>query len=152
MNKVCKSVFHSLRFDQAAQKIINRNPFGYHKGLWEFLLQHSEVNIEKRWADLATKEQNKLIRSLCACEFAIKGKTTFKEEFVTAGGIYLDEVDANTMMSKKLPNLFFAGEILNVGWHYRRIQFSACLDKWIYCGKKYSFCLAGRDKIKRLNV
>ena len=109
-----QSVFQSLRFDQAAQKIINRNPFGLPQRLWEFLLQHSEVNIEKRWADLATKEQNKLIRSLCACEFAIKGKTTFKEEFVTAGGIYLDEVDANTMMSKKLPNLFFAGEILNV--------------------------------------
>ena len=107
-------VFQSLRFENASQKIINRNPFGLPQRLWEFLLEHSEVNKEKRWADLPVKEQNKLIRNLCACEFAIKGKTTFKEEFVTAGGINLNEVDANTMMSKKLPNLFFAGEILNV--------------------------------------
>ncbi len=106
--------FQSLRFDIASQKILNRNPFGLPQRLWEFLLDHSEVNKERRWADLPAKEQNKLIRNLCACEFAIKGKTTFKEEFVTAGGINLNEVDANTMMSKKHPHLFFAGEILNV--------------------------------------
>ena len=109
-----QSTFQSLRFNNASQKIINRNPFGLPQRLWEFLLEHSEVNKEKRWADLPAKEQNKLIKNLCACEFIIKGKTTFKEEFVTAGGINLSEVDANTMMSKKLNNLFFAGEILNV--------------------------------------
>ncbi|MGZ8525442.1 MAG: NAD(P)/FAD-dependent oxidoreductase [Chitinophagaceae bacterium] len=109
-----QSNFQSLRFDNAAQKIGNRNPFGLPQRLWEFLLEQSEVNTAKRWADLPAKEQHKLIKNLCTCEFAIKGKTTFKEEFVTAGGINLSEVDANTMMSKKLPNLFFAGEILNV--------------------------------------
>jgi predicted Rossmann fold flavoprotein len=109
-----QSAFQSLRFENATQKIINRNPFGLPQRLWEFLLEHSEVNKERRWADLPAKEQNKLIRNLCTCEFVIKGKTTFKEEFVTAGGINLNEVDANTMMSKKISNLFFAGEILNV--------------------------------------
>src|SRR5688572_8811750 len=109
-----QSMFQSLRFDNASKKVINRNPFGLPQRLWEFLLEHSEVNNEKRWADLPAKEQNKLIKNLCVCEFTIKGKTTFKEEFVTAGGINLSEVDANTMMSKKLNNLFFAGEILNV--------------------------------------
>ncbi len=106
--------FQSLRFDIAAQKIVNRNPFGLPQRLWEFLLDHSEVNKERRWADLPAKEQNKLIRNLCACELAIKGKTTFKEEFVTAGGINLSEIDGNTMMSKKQPQLYFAGEIMNV--------------------------------------
>lgn len=106
--------FQSIRLEIASQKIINRNPFGLPQRLWEFLLEYSEVNAERRWADLPVKEQNKLIRNLCTCEFAIKGKTTFKEEFVTAGGIKLNEVDANTMMSKKIPNLFFAGEILDV--------------------------------------
>ena len=109
-----QSVFQSLRFGNATQKIVNRNCFALPQRLWEFLLDYSEVNKEKRWADLAAKEQNKLIRNLCACKFAIKGKTTFKEEFVTAGGINLSEIDANTMMSKKIPDLFFAGEILNV--------------------------------------
>jgi len=51
---------------------------------------------------------------LCNCEFEIKDKTTFKEEFVTAVGIKLNEVDASTMMSKKVPNLFFAGEVMDV--------------------------------------
>jgi predicted flavoprotein YhiN len=58
--------------------------------------------------------QNKFIKNICAYECEVKGKTTFKEEFVTAGGIKLSEVDANTMMSKKVPNLFFAGEVLDV--------------------------------------
>jgi len=109
-----QSVFQSLRFDNASQKIMNRNPFGLPQRLWEFLLTYSEVYEERRWADLPAKEQNKLIKNLCAGEFTIKGKTTFKEEFVTAGGIRLNEVDANTMMSKKISNLFFAGEILDV--------------------------------------
>ena len=90
----------------AAQKIINRNPFGLPQRLWEFLLEYSEVNKERRWADLPVKEQNRLIKNMCNCEFTIKGKTTFKEEFVTAGGIRLNEVDSNTMMSRKFPTCF----------------------------------------------
>ena len=67
-----------------------------------------------RWADLPAKDQNKLIRNLIAYECSVKGKTTFKEEFVTAGGIKLSEIDFNTMQSKIVPNIFFAGEIMDV--------------------------------------
>ena len=63
---------------------------------------------------MPVREQNKLISLLCAGPFAIKGKTTFKEEFVTAGGVVLSEVDPSTMQSRKVPGLFFAGEILDV--------------------------------------
>jgi hypothetical protein len=103
-----------LRFDIASQKIINRNPFGLPSRLWEYLLKISGVNEELRWADLPAKEQNKLIKNLCCQEFHAKGKTTFKEEFVTAGGIELTEIDSNSMQSKLVPGLFFAGEIINV--------------------------------------
>lgn len=106
--------FQSLRFDIAAQKVANKNPFGLPNRLWEFLLNYSEVNSERRWTDLPSKEANRLIKNLCNCDFDVKGKTTFKEEFVTAGGIKLNEIDHNTMMSKKIPNLFFAGEIMDV--------------------------------------
>lgn len=106
--------FQSLRFKIATQKIFNKNPFGLPQRLWEFILDYSGVKTELNWADLPGKEQNKLIRNLCAFEFNIKGKTTFKEEFVTAGGIQLNEIDHNTMMSKVVLNLFFAGEIMNV--------------------------------------
>ena len=103
-----------LRFELAAQKIVNRNPFALPNRLWEYLLIQSGINVHLRWADLPAKEQNKLIKNLCANEYAVKGKTTFKEEFVTAGGIELNEIDFNTMQSKKQEGLFFAGEIINV--------------------------------------
>lgn len=109
-----KDRFQQLRFDLASQKISSRNPFDLPQRLWVFLLESIGINKEIRWADLPAKDQNKLIQSLCASEFEIKGKTTFKEEFVTAGGVRLSEVDATTMMSKKAPQLFFAGEILDV--------------------------------------
>jgi predicted Rossmann fold flavoprotein len=106
--------FEQLRFDMAAQKMINKNPFALPLRLWEYFLQQSGIKDETRWADLPAAAQNKLIKILCSQDCPVKGKTTFKEEFVTAGGIKLGETDANTMMSKLVPNLFFAGEILDV--------------------------------------
>ena len=106
--------FQSLRFQIASQKISHKNPFGLPARLWEFLLQQSKINPDISWSNLPAKEQNMLIRNLVSFEADIKGKTTFKEEFVTAGGIRLTEVDANTMMSRKIKNVFFAGEILDV--------------------------------------
>jgi hypothetical protein len=103
-----------IRFELATQKIVNRNPFSLPNRLWEYLLIQSGIDVDLRWADLPAREQNKLIKNLCAQEHAVKGKTTFKEEFVTAGGIDLSEIDFNTMQSKKHAGLFFAGEIINV--------------------------------------
>ena len=109
-----KDRFQQIRNTKASQKVINKNSFGLPSRLWEFLAEQSGIKNEWRWADLPSTEQNKFIKNLCNYECEVKGKTTFKEEFVTAGGIKLNEVDANTMMSKKVPNLFFAGEVLDV--------------------------------------
>jgi len=109
-----KEKLQQVRFDMAPQKISNRNPFTLPTRLWEYLLQQSGISLNIRWADLPAKEQNKLIRNLCGQEFDVKGKTTFKEEFVTSGGIQLDEIEHNTMQSKKVQGLFFAGEVINV--------------------------------------
>lgn len=106
--------FQVLRFDIAAQKLLNKNPFGLPSRLWEFLVAQSGINTDPRWADLLVKDQNRLIKNLCEFVCHVNGKTTFKEEFVTAGGIRLDEIDPQTMMSKRLSNLFFAGEVMNV--------------------------------------
>ncbi len=103
-----------LRFDIASQKIINRNPFALPARLWEYFLNECGISNQLRWADLPAKEQNKLIKVLCGQELEVKGKTTFKEEFVTAGGIRLNEIDVNTLQSKIVPGLYFAGEILNI--------------------------------------
>ncbi len=103
-----------LRFNLASQKIVNRNPFFLPQRLWEYFLKLSGINEDLRWADLPAKQQNILIKNLCAQQFDVKGKTTFKEEFVTSGGIKLNEIDPSTMQSKIVPNLFFAGEVMDV--------------------------------------
>ncbi|MDE3251526.1 MAG: NAD(P)/FAD-dependent oxidoreductase [Bacteroidota bacterium] len=104
----------SYRDTYAGQKIGNRNPFGLPSRLWLFLLQLSEISPDTRWAEITAKSQNRLIGYLTAHPFDVKGKTTFKEEFVTCGGIRLTEVDPNTFQSRIVPGLFFAGEVLDV--------------------------------------
>ncbi len=106
--------FRGIRQELAAQKIGIRNPFALPQRLWDLLLELSGIDQEKRWADLPVKEQNKLVVNMVQCSFEVKGKTTFKEEFVTAGGIRLNDIDVNTMQSKILPGLYFAGEIMDV--------------------------------------
>jgi predicted Rossmann fold flavoprotein len=103
-----------LRFDLGGQKMHHKNPFGLPQRLWQFFLQQSGIGEDVRWADMPAKEQYKLIKFLTAMECPVKGKTTFKEEFVTCGGIKLSEIDPATMESKLAPGLFFAGEVMDV--------------------------------------
>ena len=109
-----RSDWQSFREELASQKLGNRNPFGLPGRLWLYLLSSSGIEADTRWGDLPAKEQNRLIKNICTQEFGIKGKTTFKEEFVTCGGIKLSEIDPNTMQSKMIPNLFFAGEVMDI--------------------------------------
>lgn len=109
-----KEEWHYLRQQYSNSKMVNKNPFELPTRLWLYLLQVSGINDSLRWADINSKQQNLLIKSLTAQEFDVKGKTTFKEEFVTCGGIKLTEVDANTLQSKLVPHLFFAGEVLDI--------------------------------------
>lgn len=89
-------------------------PFDFPKRLWESLLTASEINHETKWADVNKKQLIDLANQLTNGQFQVNGKSTFKEEFVTAGGIDLKEINFKTMESKLHPNLFFAGEILNI--------------------------------------
>lgn len=103
-----------LRNQFSAQKINNKNPFSLPQRLWFYFLDEAGIHHELRWTDVSSASQNKLIKTLTAQELQVKGKTTFKEEFVTCGGIKLSEIYANTMQSKIVANLFFAGEIMDV--------------------------------------
>lgn len=106
--------WQSLRESNAGQKLSGKNPFALPNRLWLYLLEESDINLETRWSELPSKSQNKLILQLTAQEFLVEGKTTFKEEFVTCGGIKLGEIDPNTMQSRKLSGLFFAGEVMDI--------------------------------------
>ena len=109
-----REIMQQWRQDSGSQKILNRNPFQLPQRLWEHLLQQAGIDEQLRWAEVPGKLQNKLISYLTNYEFAVKGKTTFKEEFVTAGGVDLKQVDPATMACRLHPNLFFAGEIMDV--------------------------------------
>jgi predicted Rossmann fold flavoprotein len=109
-----KDEWQHLRQQYSSNKIHNKNPFGLPNRLWTYLVTSSDINENLRWADVNSKQQNQLIKNLTAQEVEVKGKTTFKEEFVTCGGIKLAEVDANTMQSKMVPNIYFAGEVLDI--------------------------------------
>ncbi len=107
-------VFKDYREEYAPRTIINNSPVELPKRLWEHLVTMAGIPADMRWADLPKKNSNVLINSLINDEYKVKGKTTFKEEFVTCGGISLKEIDLTTMQSKLVPNLFFAGEIIDV--------------------------------------
>jgi predicted Rossmann fold flavoprotein len=81
--------------------------------LWLYFMQQAGIAIDVRWSELPAKAQNALVKVLCASSFTCKGKTTFKDEFVTAGGITLSEINSNTCESTMIPQLFFAGEVLD---------------------------------------
>lgn len=97
-----------------AKKAINGNFTGIAARLWEFLLFESGIDDGKRWADVTTTMINKLAKNCTTYEMTANGKTTFKEEFVSAGGIALSEIDVNSMMSRQHKGLYFGGEIVDV--------------------------------------
>ena len=92
----------------------SKNPFDLPTRLWEYFMNDLEIPETLFWSELPAKLQNKLVSILCAQKFEVRGKTTFKEEFVTCGGVKLTEVNPNSMESRMVKNLFFAGEILDV--------------------------------------
>lgn len=96
------------------RKVINYPLFEVPGRLWEYLCNRSEIDLNQTFNGLSKKQYNKLVQNLFCHILTINGKTTFKEEFVTAGGIALQEVNPNTMESIYHPNLYFAGEILNI--------------------------------------
>jgi predicted Rossmann fold flavoprotein len=100
--------------EHGGKMIANLNPFPMTSRLWEHLLDRSEIPHDLRWKDIGKKHTNKLLNTLLNDRYEVRGKTTFKEEFVTAGGIDLKEVDFKTMQSRKVPGLFFAGEVLDI--------------------------------------
>ena len=97
-----------------AKKIMNANPFGLPNRMWAFLLQKVKINPDMKWFDLSKKNLNQLLNTLLNDIYEVSGKTTFKEEFVTCGGVKLSEIDMTSMESKALKNLYFAGDVMDV--------------------------------------
>lgn len=126
--------------EQPEKMLSNANPFSITNKIWQFLLQKYELPAQARWKELEGKALNKLITALLFDKYDVSGKTTFKEEFVTAGGVHLSEIDFNTMESKKINGLYFAGEVLDIDGITGGFNFQAAWTTGYIAGKH-----AGKD-------
>jgi predicted Rossmann fold flavoprotein len=114
-----------FRVAKGKQKIYTNPQFGIPQRLWTRLCELAQIEESKIWSEVAQKNLNRLMEFLIRCPFKIKGKTTFKEEFVTCGGVDLKEIDLERMESKHVKNLFFAGEVLNIDGETGGFNFQA---------------------------
>ena len=96
------------------KKVANACPFELPKKFWAYLLERAGIGVDAVWHELGKKAKNKLVNTLLNDVYEVRGKTTFKEEFVTCGGVALGEVDFSTMESRVVPGLHFAGEVLDI--------------------------------------
>ena len=113
----------------------NANPFTLPRRLWEFLLAKAGIPLEKTWGDVGKNDRNRLVDLLTNDRYAVAGKTTFKEEFVTAGGVSLEEVDPHTLQSRMVPGLYFAGEVLDIDGITGGFNFQAAWTTGYLAGK-----------------
>ncbi|TYA53087.1 BaiN/RdsA family NAD(P)/FAD-dependent oxidoreductase [Formosa maritima] len=110
----CLEILKELKQELGKKTVYKSTQFELPKRLWHKLVLASDLDIEKRWADLNKQQLENLSSQLTQAVFKVDGKSAFKEEFVTAGGIDLKEINFKTFESKLHNNLYFAGEVINV--------------------------------------
>ncbi|MBG6109367.1 putative Rossmann fold flavoprotein [Flavobacterium sp. CG_23.5] len=113
-NDEAEKILKDLKQEHAKKAVSKKSPFDFPNRLWESLVLASGIEVETKWADLSKLQLQNLTNQLTNGTFQVNGKSTFKEEFVTAGGIDLKEINFKTMESKLHKNLYFAGEIVNI--------------------------------------
>jgi len=106
--------------------VFNYNPFQLTSRFWHFILEENDISNTLTFADISKEKLLKINQSLTKMKLEVKGKSTFKDEFVTCGGVDLKEIDFRSMQSKIHPNLFFAGEVLNIDAITGGFNFQAC--------------------------
>lgn len=112
--ETCIEQLKNCKQDFAKKAVVNVSQFDLPKRLWKTLVAASNIDESDRWADINKQRLEDLASQLTKAIFQVTGKSTFKEEFVTAGGVDLKEVNFKTFESKRIPNLYFAGEVLNI--------------------------------------
>ena len=125
-------IFKNFKENEPKKSIGQAKIFDITNRFWQRILFVSGIDTTKQLANINNKEMQKIIENLCRCRMNVTGKSTFKEEFVTAGGVDLKEMDFKTMKSKKLPNFYISGEILNIDAVTGGFNFQACWSEgWL---------------------
>ena len=112
--EMVREELEARRSDSPKKQVLSNPQFGLPARLWRSLASAAGIGEQLRWMETGNKALNKLADELAAGLYAVNGKSTFKEEFVTAGGVDLKEVDFKTFQSKLFPGLYFAGEVLDI--------------------------------------
>ena len=113
-NELVRKELKAIEVAQANKILANYRPYLLPERLWHYLLEKRDMPLKKRWGEIGKKGINKLLTVLTNDVYSVKGKTTFKEEFVTCGGVSLESIDFKTMQSRVCPNLYFAGEVMDI--------------------------------------
>lgn len=125
-------IFKNFKENEPKKSIGQAKIFDITNRFWQRILFVSGIDTTKQLANINNKEMQKIIENLCRCRMNVTGKSTFKEEFVTAGGVDLKEMDFKTMKSKKLPNFYISGEVLNIDAITGGFNFQACWSEgWL---------------------
>ena len=125
-------IFKNFKENEPKKSIGQAKIFDITSRFWNRILFVSGIDTTKQLANINNKEMQKIIENLCCCRMNVTGKSTFKEEFVTAGGVDLKEMDFKTMKSKKLPNFYISGEVLNIDAVTGGFNFQACWSEgWL---------------------
>jgi len=122
---VCRRQLLDNKIVNPKQKVFSNPMYALPHRLWQRLCELSEINPSRVWNDVSLRDVNRLVENLVNGVFHIAGKTTFKEEFVTCGGVDLKDVDLDTMESKLTKNVYFAGEVLNIDGETGGFNFQA---------------------------
>lgn len=129
-------IYQQNKQQYGSKKVINQFEFGLPKKLAAYLINKAGIGDDDKWADVSKKQLNKLTEALIRDTYHSSGKTTFKSEFVSCGGVKLNEVNFKTMESKKVPHLYFAGEVLDVDALTGGFNFQAAWTTgWIAAGE-----------------
>ncbi len=117
----------AARSDQAKRQLANARPWPeLSRRLWLHLLQGQGVDPAQRWADLTRRDQQALVQALRRSRYTVRGRGPFGEEFVSAGGVPLDELTTARMESRAVPGLYMAGELLDVDGVTGGFNFQHC--------------------------
>lgn len=127
-----EEVFQQFKQSNPKKTIGQSKIFDITNRFWQRILEVSNIDLNKQVANLSKKEMDRILENLCKKKFQVTGKSTFKDEFVTAGGVDLKEINFKNMSSKILPNFYIAGEVLNIDAVTGGFNFQACWSEaWL---------------------
>lgn len=133
--ELVQSEIKTIIQEHGQKKLSNYRPYLLPDRLWQFLIEKYGFPKDQTWENIGKKGVNRIVEMLTNDIYAVSGKTTFKEEFVTCGGVSLDDIDVKTMQSKVCPNIYFTGEVMDIDGITGGYNFQAAWTTGFIAGK-----------------